>query len=547
MKIEITAELDTQYKALQDKIDALKRGECKSSDIKKISSLLGIYVERDGKYMLRVRRPAGELTVEQLCDTADIMDANNADHAHFSTRQNIQLHGIPAEDVYSTLVALGHHGMVFKGGGGNTFRSLPGSPYAGISKTEVFDTTPYMEAVWEYVFGYEKAFKLGRKIKVGFSSELSDNTNCGVQDLGLMAVVQDGKKGFKIYGGGGLGRNEMLGFVLVPFLPAERALQAVVAAIDLFSEHGDRENRSKARLRFVRQRLGEDRYRQLYLEYLKKTDAPLLENLPEIDYSRQARQAVVLSDEAPTSEAYAGWLQRAVQATRFSDVVSVQLYIRKGIFKAQDLRALATLVQQVGSPEIRLTSQQDAIIPFVHKSALPLVYKMLIEKLPDQAATDGNFDRQIISCIGAGRCPIGIVKAPDVADCISEALDQLFKEYPNIQNSVFAGIIDGIRISGCPSSCGLNQIAAIGFGGRIKKIDGKLIEILQVFIGGNISEDGHYLAVTSPEWWIRASDAGVFTANLTREYLVNFQNGNHLSLRTFMLQKREDFDPLQYI
>ncbi len=202
--------------------------------------------------------------------------------------------------------------MVFRGGGGNTFRSIPGSPFAGISKTEVFDTTPYINAVWEYVFGYEKAFQLGRKIKVGFSSELSDNTNCGVQDLGLMATVKEEQKGFKVYGGGGLGRNGMFGLVFVPFLPAERALQAVI----------------------------------------------------------------LLNEEPLGTAAYAGWMQRSVQETRFSDVVSVRLYIRKGIFRADDLR--------------------------------------------------------------------------DV---------------------VYEGIIDGIKISGCPSSCSVNQHAAIGFGGRLKRID----------------------------------------------------------------------------
>ena len=134
MRLKITKELDTQYRELQERLDQFQRGECKAGDVKKLSALLGVYAEKDGMYMSRVRRTGGEISVKELLDTADILDKNGIDHVHFSTRQNMQLHGVPAENIYSTLVDFGNKGMVFKGGGGNTFRSLTGSPFAGISK-----------------------------------------------------------------------------------------------------------------------------------------------------------------------------------------------------------------------------------------------------------------------------------------------------------------------------------------------------------------------------------------------------------------------------
>jgi len=546
MTTKISDELDAQYRELQDKIQEYQRGGCDAQDVKKRSALLGIYAEKDGAYMTRVRRTGGEISVSELLDTADIMEVNGIDHAHFSARQNMQMHGVPADKVHSTLVAFGNKGMVFKGGGGNTFRSVTGSPYAGISKTEIFDTTPYAKAIWEYIFDYKKAYELGRKFKMGFSSELSDNTNCGVQDLGFMAVIQDGQKGFKVYGGGGLGRGGMLGFVLVPFLPAERALQAVVAAIDLFYDHGDREDRTKARLRFVREKLGQAAYRELYCDYLMKTEAPLLNEINEIDYRQYADRVVVFQDEAPDTPDYRGWLRRAVQETRFDDVVAVRLYIRKGIFKAPDLRALAGILKKVGAPGIRLTAQQDAVIPLVHQSALPVLYRVLREQLQEQAVTDGSFAKHIVSCIGARLCTMGLAESTTAAESIAESLDELFSEYEDIRDEVFEGIIDGIRVSGCGSSCGVNQIAAIGFNGHRKKIDGVLTEIFNIHIGGDITEDGHYFAVTGFDWWVKAKDIGPFVARIVKEYLNDYRAGNTQSLRKYMLQKRDTFDVEQY-
>lgn len=547
MTNQISKELEAQYRALQERINDHQRGACDAHAVKKQSAPLGIYAENDGAYMTRVRLNGGAIAVCEISDAADIMEQNGIDHAHLSSRQNIQMHGVPAEQVHRTLLAFAEKGMVFKGGGGNTFRSLTGSPYAGISRTEVFDTTPYARAVWEYIFDYEKAFALGRKFKLGFSSELSDNTNCGVQDLGFMAMIQDGRKGFKLYGGGGLGRGGMLGFVLLPFLPAERVLQAVVAAVDLFYDHGDREDRTKARLRFVRERLGPEGYRELYLDYLQKTAAPLLTDIREIDYRQVAEQVALFQEEAPESEAYRSWLRRAVQPTKFEGVVAVRLYIRRGVFQAQELRALAAILQSVGAPGIRLTAQQDAVVPFVHCTALPFLYRALREQLPQQAVTEGSFANQIVACIGAARCTMGLADSTAAAETIAESLDELFNAYADLRDEVFEGVIDGIRVSGCGSSCGVNQIAAIGFNGHRKKIAGVLTEGFQLHIGGDISEAGHYMAVTGFEWWISAAQIGHLVARLVQEYLDDYRAGNPQSLRAYMLQKRDSFDLAHYI
>ncbi len=545
--IRITENLERKYRELQDKINELEYGGCNAADVKKLGAPFGVYVEKNGKYMARVRRLNGELTPQELDDTVDIMNSHDIAYAHFSSRRNIQVHGVPSASVYSTLMAFGNKGMVFKGGGGNTFRSVAGSPYAGVSQKEVFDTTPYMEAVWNYIFTYDKAFTLGRKFKLAFSSDSSDEANCGVQDMGLMAVVRNGQKGFKVYGGGGLGRGCALGIELVAFLPAERVVQCVAAAIDLFSDHGDRENRAKARLRFLRQKIGDDEFRNLYLEYLEKLDAPLLQNLKEVDYNRMTGDLTEFTDPVPECSGYKGWLARSVKKTKFSDVVSVRLYIRKGVFAPENLATLAAVLRTIGAPCIRLTPQQDLVIPMVHKTALPFVYKILTEQLSEQTIIDGSFPRHIISCIGSEVCSMGLINSPAVADEIASALDELFVDYPDIRDEVYADVIDGIRVSGCGSSCVANQIAAIGFNGHKKRIGGALTDIFFIHIGGSITEDGHYIAVSKPEWWIKTSQTAGFTAKIVEEYLDDYRSGNHRSLQSFMLQKREGFDPVKYL
>lgn len=545
--ITISEYLERQYRVLQNKIGQLKLGECSAADVKKLSAPFGIYAEKDGRYMMRVRRLNGEINPDELENTAAIMSSNGIVHAHFSTRCNMQLHGVPPENVYKTLVEFGSKDMVFKGGGGNTFRSVAGSPYAGVSRTELFDTTPYMQAVWEYIFNYDKAFCLGRKFKMAFSAEAYDEANCGVQDLGLMAAIQDGQRGFRVYGGGGLGRGGVTALELLPFLPAGRVLQAVTAAIELFSDHGDRKDRSKARLRFVRKTLGDDIFRNLYLEYLAKSNAPLIAELQEVDYQQAAEVLVEFDTPAPESEEYRGWLERSVRETKFQDVVSVRLYIRKGVFKPADLLALAAVLRESGSPCIRLTRQQDVVIPLVHKSALPLIYTALTRHLNEQAVTDGSFSRHIVSCIGSSICKMGLVDSSAAADKIALALDDLFKDYQEIRDAVFEDVIDGIRISGCGSSCGVNQIAAIGLNGHRKNIDGVITDIFFAHIGGKITGDRHLLALSNPEWWIKVADAPGFTANIVKEYLDNYRTGNHSTLREFMLQKRDNFDPAKYL
>ncbi len=546
MAIDLQKQLLTQYSELQKKIHELEAGTCKAPDVKKLSSLLGIYKERDNSYMLRVRRTAGETSPQNLRDCGEVMERNGIDHGHFSTRQNIQFHGVPAANVERTILDFTARDMPFRGGGGNTFRNVATSPSSGVSATETFDTTSHTYAVWEWVYTYEKAYQFGRKFKLGFTSEERDDSNAGIQDLGFVPKIENGEQGFKVYGGGGMGRGASLGAVLFEFLPQQYILRASQAMIDLFHEHGNREVRAKARLRFVLQEIGEEAFIRLFNEYFDKADAPDY-NHTEVDYQPQIDALKQFDEAAPSDAAYEGWKQRAVKPSKFDGIYSVRLFVRKGNFDAAAFRAFAELLETVGSAGIRVTIEQDAIVPLVHESALPVLYRLLAEKLPAQAVTSGRFEKHIVSCIGAASCPIGVLKAPEAAESVADALDELYDDYPELLDATYEGVLDAIRISGCASSCGLNLVAGLGFNGGKKRIDGAPVEVYQVHIGGQIDESNHQLALTDPEWIVPATQIGDFTTRIVRDYLDAYKGGAEQSLSEYTRTLREGFDPQKYL
>ncbi|MDF7806732.1 nitrite/sulfite reductase [Pontiellaceae bacterium B12219] len=542
MNAELFQQLEPQYRDLQNHIDLLTKNQCKITDVKHRSALLGIYREKDGTYMCRVRRNAGRVFVQNLHDLADIMAAQQIDHAHFSTRQNIQLHGVPAEKVYATIQACNAADMLFRGGGGNTFRSIATSPRSGVSPTESFDTIPHTQAVWNFVSTYERAFGFGRKFKLGLSSEPADDINAGIQDLGMVARVQQGERGFKVYCGGGMGRNPSLGTVISEFAPEKEIIRYVQAAMDLFFEHGNRNVRPKARLRFVLQDIGPEAFKKLFFQYLENATAPDYKHQP-IDYIAQISK--LKKETAPPSDGFLQWKKRSVKPTSWGEEIrSVRLYVRDGNLNAAQLRKLAVLLDHAGIHEIRACSTQDILIPFIHTSMLPRLYADLKKELPDVINLDGDFDGRIISCIGATACSIGLLPTERARADVAKALNELVKDEPDIAPGVYESIIDGIHISGCASSCGLNLVSPIGFHGVKKRVDGEAAEFYQLHLGGQISEGFHALGCTNDQWLIPADELKSTVSTLVKGYLHHVKMQGELTLCEFMAGKREALSAL---
>ena len=527
--------LKEEHLNLKERLEKYVSGEIKYPDVKKVSAGFGIYATRDGSFMTRVRQVGGEFTVQKLQVLSDIMDENKVGFAHISTRDSIQLHEVPAENVYNIVRSCSENGMPFKGGGGDTYRNPLISPLSGISKDSIFDVRPHALKLDAYIKTYDKAFKFGRKFKVSFSGEADDRGHTAANDLGFLAKIQNGERGFKVYAGGGLGRNPSLGKLLFDFLPEKDCVKAVVAMVDLFYEHGERKNRSKARLRFLVEKLGFEQFQKLYMEYFDKTEVPgEYRVFEESGYEAILSGLMESSEKELESRDYIDWKKAAVVETKYEGVYSIRLFIKAGNLKSIDLKLLTEVLDQVGCPIIRLSLEQDIYIPLVHKSFLPELYRLLKQNLSAPGSAEINFENHVLTCIGAKLCTTGLLEAPLIGHDISVAIENLFKKYPEYKADLFAQLIDDIKVSGCGSSCGGGQIAAIGFEGAKKLIDGVLTDCVQVYSGGRVDREGKVLARTAPERFIPVSEVAVFVSRLVEDYILILKNGEKISFREYM-------------
>ncbi len=479
-----------QYVALKQAFDDYVAGGLSADALKPVAAPFGIYQQRNGDFMVRVRVTGGEITCDKLTGLAGICEAA-AGRAHLTSRQAIQLHDIPAAHVAATVQACDRLGLPFRGGGGNTYRNTVVGADSGLSPEGAFDVYPYAHALNRALVRYEKAFALPRKFKLGFFAGTRDLLRAATHDLGFVAQVRDGRRGFIVYAGGGMGRESAVGVRLTDFLPAEQALRAAVALIALFHDHGDRANRNQARLRFVLKRLGPEAFQRLYLEYYAAAKAPLLRvaeaapGLPPEFAACAARFGV--AEIAVAADGFAHWERFAVLPTRFGDAaVSVRLFVPYGNLTAGQLRRVAALATEFGAPRVRLLPTQDMLLPYVPRVSLRALYARLQSDLPDLDLTFASYKGHLVTCIGASVCKIGMVDAPAVADALAAELDRYLPADTEAKLALLRTSADGLRISGCPNACSGHPAACIGIGCLNQKVDGDIRPFGRVVTGAGV-------------------------------------------------------------
>lgn len=463
--------LEAEYLTLKKEVEKYLNGELSAADLKHSAAPFGIYQQRDDLFMTRIRITGGHLAVSELSAIADIIDKNNIGYAHLTTRQDIQLQGVPAENIYATIRECTESGLPFKGGGGNTFRNIAVSPDSGIAPDSVFDVVPHAKSLNDIMFTWDKAFELPRKLKIGFASSEKNELMAAVQDLGFIAKIKDGKQGFKVYGGGGMGTYSALGMKLFDFIPIDEVPRCTLAMTELFYDHGDRKNRNTARIRFIVKRLGKEKFIELFNEYFKKTIF-YLKNFPEWEFKLGSE-----TKNFPEQSFNHDWIKYAVSPSRFGDdIVSVKLFVPEGNLTAGQLRKIADASNLYGVSFVRLTPEQDIILPLVQRNALPELYNFLKTELKDIDLTLESFKGHITCCLGATVCKIGILDSPALGNAVAAELDKA-----DIKAELYSKILDMIKISGCPNSCAGHPTACIGMQGQKKRIDDKLENVYKIF------------------------------------------------------------------
>lgn len=531
-------EIENQYLELENGIIDYTNNIIKSPDLKKKGSKFGIYEQKGKKMMLRLKAVGGELSTQNFKDLIDIMFKQNIPFLHLSTRQNYQLHEVDFDKVKSTIELCNNKEMYFRGGGGNTFRSILVSTYTGVDKKSNFDVIPYAKMIENEVFFIDKAFDFGRKLKIGFSNSSDDEFVMAVQDMGFVAKEINGKKGFKVFAGGGMGRGSKIGHILLEFLPEEDLLKAVKAMIELFYDRGDRVNRMQARLRFLVEKIGIDGFRKLFLEYFNKET---VENgiIKPIDYANFIPNLTKFEINN-TDENYNQWIDFCVKETKFKDIVSLVLYVKNGDLSKEHAQKLANLLDNINSPIVRATINQNLVIPMVHKSALPYIYEFLNNEIPEIVSESFSIRGQIRACVGSTVCMIGVQDSVSIADSIAVELDNLANLYPQYRKIIFKEA-KNIRISGCPSSCAGIPVAPLGFIGLKKRINDVLTDCMQVYMGGILTESIQSLAFEIPNLIIPIDEIPLLVRRLFEDYLEMLQVYD-LTFTQYMYERRlEEF------
>lgn len=473
------------YSELKKVFDGFVAGTVSPEALKPVGAPYGIYQQRNGNVMARVRINGGEIACEQLLGLADLLDAVGG-HAHLTSRQDLQLHDVPAARVMEAVLASDRLGLPFKGGGGNTYRNILVGTDSGLSPDAVFDVYPYAQALHRFMLKYEKAFVLPRKLKIGFFASERDRLRAAVQDLGFLAQVRNGEKGFTVYVAGGMGRASAVGLLLFDFLPASQILRVTAALTELFHAHGDRANRHQARLRFLLKQLGAEAFLRLYLEAFAKVEVPALR------VSASVAACVPVLKRGGTvkpPEGFEVWKRIAVLPTQFGDeVCSVRLFVPYGNLTANELRMIAALVAEYGSPTVRLLPTQDVLIPFVDRSALPELYKRLREEFVALDLTFASYKGHLTTCIGASVCKTGMVDAPVISDKIAAALDRYLPADTAEKQALLKVVADGLRLSGCPNCCAGHPAARIGVCCVNQNVNGRIQPFARVLTGAGVTD-----------------------------------------------------------
>lgn len=434
----------------------------------------GSYSHRGGKvFMSRIRIPAGLLTSEQLKAIAYVARTYGSGISHITTRQDIQVHGLKLEDTIKAIEYLRDYNLSPRGGGGNTVRNITSCVLSGVCKDEVFDVRNYVISLSEYLLTLDDSYNLPRKLKIAFSGCNKDCAGCLVNDVGLSAEVKAGKRGFKVFVGGGLGAEPRVGKLLEDFIPEEDLGYCVSAVKSVFYKNGDRRNKHHNRIRFLIEDIGFDKFKKLYTDELKALKESEYINLRKVEFISpefKEEEFTRVKDEE-----FQEFLKYSIYPQKQNGLVSIELRIPRGDILPKELEALADLEKELGEIEFRTSQSQNIFLCNVRKSQTHQAFLKVKRILGGFLYPSTLLD--VVCCKGALTCNLGLCNSP----ALTEAVEKALKE--NLIGSASFKKID-IKINGCPNSCGQHPIGLIGMHGMVRRVSGRPVPFYKLFLGG---------------------------------------------------------------
>ena len=482
---DFLAERNAQFRAqVERRID----GSLTEDEFKPLRLMNGVYLQLHA-YMLRVAIPYGTLNSAQMRQLALLAEKWDKGYGHFTTRQNIQYNWPQLRDIPDMLDALAEVGLHAIQTSGNTIRNVTADHFAGAVGDEIADPRPVAELIRQWSTDHPEFQFLGRKFKIAVTGAEHDRAVTRAHDIGLRMVRRNGQPGYEVIVGGGLGRTPMIGKVIREFLSQEDLLPYLESVLAVYNQLGRRDNKYKARIKITVHENGIEKIRELVeAEFPARRarfsgiDQVLLAKFEAAFANPEFRTAStdvydVAHGSDPVFRAWADTNLFAHKAPGYA-IVSISLKAHgktPGDATAEQMRVMADLAEQYGHDELRISHEQNVILPHVHKSDLPALHATL--KKHGLATANIGLISDIIACPGMDYCALATARSIPIAQDIATRFDELKLEHD-------VGPLK-IKISGCINACGHHHVGHIGILG----LDRAGVENYQITLGGDGTED----------------------------------------------------------
>ena len=478
------AQRNRQFRAqVERRID----GSLTEDEFKPLRLMNGVYLQLHA-YMLRVAIPYGTLNSAQMRQLALLAEKWDKGYGHFTTRQNIQYNWPKLNDIPDMLDALAEVNLHAIQTSGNTIRNVTSDHFAGAAADEIEDPRPVAELIRQWSTDHPEFQFLPRKFKIAVSGAPNDRAVLKSHDIAVEVVQQDGQTGYRIFVGGGLGRTPMLGKVIREFLPKADLLPYLEAIVSVYNLLGRRDNKYKARIKITVHENGLDKIRALVEErfpVLKEqfggVDQQMLAEIETHFAAPAFRDADTGAFEAAYTNdpLFRSWVDTNIDSHRRADhaIVSISLKAHgktPGDASAAQMRVMADLAETYAYDELRISHEQNVILPHVPKDALPQLYQAL--KTAGLGTANIGLASDIIACPGMDYCALATARSIPIAQEIATRFDELKLEHE-------IGELK-IKISGCINACGHHHVGHIGILG----LDRAGVENYQITLGGDGTE-----------------------------------------------------------
>ena len=469
---------------LADKIAAFNNLQIDEEKFRSLRLARGVYGQRqEGVQMIRIKLPYGKVMSNQLRRISAVSDEYSRGRLHITTRQDIQIHYVDLQRTPELWAELERDDVTLREACGNVVRNVTASETAGIDVDEPFDVSPYADALYKFFLRNPICQEMGRKFKVSFSSTDEDTGLSYLHDLGFIAKIENGVRGFKVMVAGGLGSQPRHAETLYEFLPSDKIIPVMEGVLRVFDRYGERKSRAKARMKFLLKDIGLEAFRKLIEEEQNAIELKTV----AIDADGYVASTPV-SIEAPevtikNQEAFNLWKSTNLIPQKQEGYVAIGIKVLLGDFYTDKARLLADLVDTYAAGEIRLTLRQNIVIPFVKEDLVPLFYQEL-EKL---GFVEAGYNKavDITACPGTDTCNLGIASSTGISVELERLIAAEYPQYLKNEDLI-------IKISGCMNACGQHNMANIGFQGMTVRTPDKLIApALQVLLGGGNLGNGN--------------------------------------------------------